>query len=258
MDINALNKLTYGVYVIASGNEKEKNAFIATVAVQVTSQPVQLAIACNKNNYTAEFIEKYGNFSVSVVKREYTPALLGNFGFQSGRNMDKFAKYDCIYGQNTGVPIVTEDCIAWFECKLTTKMDVGSHILYIGEVLDARSLSLNEAPLTYAYYHEVKRGVAPANAPHGATPASTAQKVVETNYGNSSQTNDNQPNNSNNNNQNSTAMKKYVCSVCGYVYDPAKGDPDSGIAPGTAFEDIPDDWSCPLCGVGKDDFEPQE
>jgi rubredoxin len=50
-------------------------------------------------------------------------------------------------------------------------------------------------------------------------------------------------------------MKKYECKVCGYIYDPVEGDPDSGIAPGTAFEDIPDDWVCPLCGVGKDDFE---
>ena len=48
-------------------------------------------------------------------------------------------------------------------------------------------------------------------------------------------------------------MKKYVCTVCGWVYDPAEGDPEGGIAPGTAFEDIPDDWVCPLCGVGKDD-----
>lgn len=53
-------------------------------------------------------------------------------------------------------------------------------------------------------------------------------------------------------------MKKYVCGVCGYVYDPEKGDPDNGIAPGTAFEDLPDDWVCPLCGVGKDEFSPQE
>jgi rubredoxin len=52
-------------------------------------------------------------------------------------------------------------------------------------------------------------------------------------------------------------MKKYVCSVCGYVYDPAAGDPDSGIAPGTAFEDIPDSWACPTCGVAKDMFEPE-
>ncbi len=50
-------------------------------------------------------------------------------------------------------------------------------------------------------------------------------------------------------------MKKYVCKVCGYIYEEAKGIPDEGIAPGTAFEDIPDDWACPLCGVTKEDFE---
>lgn len=53
-------------------------------------------------------------------------------------------------------------------------------------------------------------------------------------------------------------MQKYICTVCGYIYDPEMGDPDSGIAPGTAFEDIPDDWVCPVCFVGKEDFEPQE
>ena len=52
-------------------------------------------------------------------------------------------------------------------------------------------------------------------------------------------------------------MKKYVCVVCGYIYDPAEGDPDSGIEPGTAFEAIPEEWVCPLCGVGKDEFEPE-
>lgn len=49
-------------------------------------------------------------------------------------------------------------------------------------------------------------------------------------------------------------MDKYVCDVCGYIYDPAVGDPDNGIEPGTAFEDLPEDWLCPLCGVGKDEF----
>ncbi len=49
-------------------------------------------------------------------------------------------------------------------------------------------------------------------------------------------------------------MDKYECTFCGYIYDPAKGDPDGGISPGTAFEDIPDDWVCPVCGVGKEDF----
>ena len=53
-------------------------------------------------------------------------------------------------------------------------------------------------------------------------------------------------------------MKCYVCNACGYVYDPKVGDPDSGIAPGTAFEDIPDDWTCPMCGVSKDMFSEQD
>ena len=53
-------------------------------------------------------------------------------------------------------------------------------------------------------------------------------------------------------------MKKYVCDLCGYIYDPAAGDPDSGIAPGTPFEDIPDNWECPLCGAGKEDFSPED
>ena len=53
-------------------------------------------------------------------------------------------------------------------------------------------------------------------------------------------------------------MQKYVCDVCGYVYDPAVGDPDNGIEPGTAFEDLPDDWVCPLCEVSKDMFSEDE
>ncbi|MBU4425295.1 MAG: rubredoxin [Desulfobacterales bacterium] len=53
-------------------------------------------------------------------------------------------------------------------------------------------------------------------------------------------------------------MDKYVCSVCGYVYDPAEGDPDNGIEPGTKFDDLPYDWECPVCGAGKSDFEKEE
>lgn len=53
-------------------------------------------------------------------------------------------------------------------------------------------------------------------------------------------------------------MKKYRCLMCGYIYDPQVGDPDNGVTPGTAFDDLPDDWTCPDCGVGKDEFEPLE
>jgi rubredoxin len=54
------------------------------------------------------------------------------------------------------------------------------------------------------------------------------------------------------------AMKKYVCNMCGYIYDPAEGDPDSDIEPGTSFEDLPEDWVCPVCGAEKDEFEPED
>ena len=53
-------------------------------------------------------------------------------------------------------------------------------------------------------------------------------------------------------------MDKYVCGMCGYVYDPAEGDPDGGIKPGTAFEDLPDDWTCPICGAEKSEFEKEQ
>ena len=53
-------------------------------------------------------------------------------------------------------------------------------------------------------------------------------------------------------------MKKYVCNVCGYVYDPEEGDPDNGVAKGTSFDDVPEDWTCPVCGAGKEDFEPED
>jgi rubredoxin len=55
-----------------------------------------------------------------------------------------------------------------------------------------------------------------------------------------------------------SGMDKYVCTICGYVYDPAEGDPDNGVNPGTAWADVPDDWECPICGAGKDDFEKEE
>jgi rubredoxin len=82
--------------------------------------------------------------------------------------------------------------------------------------------------MTYAYYHEVKRGTSPKSAP---TYVSAVDKVED------------------------QKMDKYKCSVCGYVYDPAKGDPDSGVKPGTPFEQIPADWLCPVCGAEKSAFE---
>lgn len=239
MNISAFDKMTYGVYIVSAGNGQEINAFVATAVFQVTDNPCRIAVACNKKNHTGSLIEKHRNYSVSVMKKHYDAVTMGNFGFKSGKNYDKFAQSKPIWGMFTGVPIITDDAIAWFECRLVERLDVGSHVLYVGEVADAEVLS-DEEPLTYRYYRDVKKGIVPENAPHDAK--WTSRKSTKSIHNNLKQ----------------NKMKKYKCVVCGYIYDPAAGDPDSGIAPGTAFEELPDDWTCPICGVGKEDFEPVE
>ena len=90
--------------------------------------------------------------------------------------------------------------------------------------------------MTYSYYHEVKGGLSPKTAP--------------TYIANKNEIENKKP-------QGGKKMENYVCTVCGYVYEPEKGDPDNDIKPGTAFEDLPSDWTCPVCGAGKDAFEKQ-
>ena len=166
MDKKTFSKLGYGVYIVASGSRKRQNAFIATTVMQVTSDPAKIIVACNKNNFSTNMIRENHAFCASVLKQTYKPATLGTFGFRSGRDFNKFEHCnDYIFGENTQAPIVLEDCLAWFECKLAGETDAGTHILFIGEVLDAQLIAANETPLTYSYYHDVKRGVTAKNAP---------------------------------------------------------------------------------------------
>ena len=89
MNLNAFSKLTYGVYIIASGNRDKSNAFIATAVFQVTAVPEKIAVVCNKDNFTTNFIKETNAFSISVLKQNYTPTTMGKFGFRSGKNFDK-------------------------------------------------------------------------------------------------------------------------------------------------------------------------
>lgn len=117
--------------------------------------------------------------------------------------------------------------IAYIETEVIGEVDAGTHTLFMGKVVDSEILS-NEEPMTYAYYHDVKRGTTPSSAPTYLK----SEKVAE-----------------------GKKMEKYTCSVCGYVYDPEKGDPDSGVKPGTPFEELPGSWVCPVCGATKDQFQ---
>lgn len=237
MQIEAFYKLSYGLYVVGTKSGDKLNGYIANTVFQVTAEPAQLAVSCSKDNLSANMIEESGAFSVSVLHKDAGQKVISTMGYKSGSGINKFDGFNFIE-EKSGSPILTDDCIAWFDCKVVQKVDVGTHILFIGEVLDSKVIDEEKEPMTYAYYREEKNGVAPKNAPTYidkaklSTPKEEVSAAID------------------------PLTQKWECTVCGYIYDPVEGDPDGGIAPGTPFEDIPDDWVCPICGVAKEDFEP--
>ena len=233
MNLKTLHKISYGLYIISSKKDSKINGQIANTVFQITSEPPTIAVSINKQNLTHEFIQESKVFAVSILSKKASMKFIGNFGFKSGRDLDKFS--DIIFKMGkTGSPIVMENTIGYLECELINSLDAGTHTIFVGKIINAEIINEEDEPMTYDYYHKVIKGKAPKSAPTYIN-----DKIIEIK-------------------KEEKTMKNYVCTVCGYVYDPEVGDPDSGIEPGTAFEDIPGDWVCPVCGVGKDMFELEE
>jgi flavin reductase (DIM6/NTAB) family NADH-FMN oxidoreductase RutF/rubredoxin len=226
MNIAALYKLSYGVYIIASKKREKLNGQIANTVFQVTAEPPKVAVSINKNNLTHEFISNSKVFTVSVLSKETPMKFISLFGFRSGRDINKFENIKYKLGIS-GAPIVLDNTISYLEIKVTNEIDLGSHTLFIGEAIDADIIHEGE-PMTYAYYHEIKRGKAPKTAP------TYIEEGIKS-----------PP----------SKLSKYKCKICGYVYNPEIGDPASNIKPGTPFEELPNDWRCPICGAPKSEFE---
>ncbi len=226
MNREALSKISYGVYIICTGDEKYGNGYISNTVFQVTSSPAQFGTCCNKDNYSAGLIEKYGYFTVSVLHQNTDSEVYGRFGYKSGRDLDKFDGMTIKYGLS-GTPIVLNDSVAYLELKVVQKIDVGTHWLFIGELVDAQLIDESLEPITYEYYRMVKKGLSPKNAPTyiDKTVEEPVAKIVE-----------------------NKDFKRYECMDCGYVYD-------ESIEP-IKFADLPDDWKCPICGAGKNEFLP--
>jgi flavin reductase (DIM6/NTAB) family NADH-FMN oxidoreductase RutF/rubredoxin len=229
VNIKALHKIGYGLYVVTSKKDNRFNGQIANTVFQVTSEPPTIAISINRNNLTWQFIKESRVFAASVLSRDTPLTFIGRFGFRSGRDTDKLNGVDYKIG-NTGVPVVLEYATAYIEARVTQEMDVGTHTIFVGEVVNAEVIS-DEACMTYDYYHQIKGGKTPKAA------ATYVEEKVEAKKGAISE------------------MAKYRCKICGYIYDPAQGDPDGGIKAGTAFEALPDSWVCPVCGAAKSEFE---
>jgi flavin reductase (DIM6/NTAB) family NADH-FMN oxidoreductase RutF/rubredoxin len=229
MNKSAFYKLSYGLYVVTSGKDGRFNGQIANTVFQVTSEPPTIAVSINKQNFTHEHITDSRRFAVSILEEATPMTLIGRFGFKCGRDIDKLAGIGTKIG-TTGVPIVTDNTIAFIEAEVVGEMDCGTHTIFLGQVVDCDMLAAAE-PMTYAYYHAVKGGKAPKNAPTYQAPEPPKPADVP-----------------------DAKAARYVCSICGYIYDPEKGDPNGNVAAGTRFEDLPAGWVCPVCGATKDKF----
>ncbi|MDI9619342.1 MAG: flavin reductase family protein [Candidatus Nezhaarchaeota archaeon] len=163
MDRNALNKIGYGLYVVTSGVKDRFNGQIANTLFQVASKPEAVAVSINKVNFTHELVKSSGVFAASILSKATPLKFIGAFGFRSGRNVDKFDGVKFKVGE-TGTRVVLDYSVAYLEARVVRDVDVGSHTLFIGEIVDAQVLS-EEEPMTYSYYREVKRGTTPKAAP---------------------------------------------------------------------------------------------
>jgi flavin reductase (DIM6/NTAB) family NADH-FMN oxidoreductase RutF len=130
---------------------------------QVTSEPPAIAVCINKQNLTHEFISQSKVFTTSVLSQDTPLSFIGHFGFKTGREMDKFTDINYRLGE-TKVPIVLDHSLAYLESRVINQVDGGTHTIFMGELVGADVLKKGE-PMTYAYYHQVKRGTTPKTAP---------------------------------------------------------------------------------------------
>ncbi|MFA5116719.1 MAG: flavin reductase [Candidatus Omnitrophota bacterium] len=231
MEANVLHHLSYGMYVVASHKDDVFNGQIANTVFQITSEPAMIAVSISKQNLTHEYIEASKHFSVSVLAEDTPLTFIGWFGFRSGRIEKKF-KDASFKIQPSGCPVVLDNAISYLEAKVVNKFDCNTHTLFLGEVISSQVLR-NAPPMTYAYYHEVKKGTTPQTAPTFVKEESPSTKR-------------------------GPVQQKYRCAICNYIYDPAVGDPNNKIPKGVAFNSLPESWVCPVCAADKSQFEVEE
>lgn len=163
IDNRALYSLSYGLYIVSSRKGEKLNGQVANAVMQVTADPVSIVACLHKDNLTTECIRESGIFSVSVLEEDVPMTFIGTFGFKCGREIDKFSKCSHEIGI-TGAPLVLEHTIAAIEARVIREVEIFTHVMFFGEVSGSRVIK-DARPLTYAHYHEIKKGRSPKNAP---------------------------------------------------------------------------------------------
>lgn len=165
MDKKAMYKLSYGLFVLTTKVGDKDNGCIINTAIQAASEPNQISICVNKANYTCDLIKESNVFNVSIISENASFDLFKHFGFQSGKTVDKFESFDKVKRAENGIYYITEGTNAYISVKVTKTEDIGSHMMFIGEITDMEVLD-SAASATYTYYME---NIKPKPEPVGKT-----------------------------------------------------------------------------------------
>lgn len=200
MNKNVFRNLSYGVYIISTLDGDRSTGCVANSIMQITSEPATIALSMNHDNFTNSCIAKSGLFAISILSETSASSLIGQFGFQCGKDVDKFEGIS--HTMKKGLPVIDDSC-GYIVCKVIDTMETSTHTVFLGEVVEGDILGDSPA-MTYAYYHNVVKGKSPKNAP------TYLPEEAESSDG------------------------AWVCSICGYVYDgetPFEDLPDSYKCP---------------------------
>lgn len=219
-DKQAFHSLSYGMYVIGTRFDDKDYGCVANTFAQVTSSPLQVSVALNKENATTAAVRQAGRFTASCLSEQADMQLIGTFGFHTSTELDKFAQHASARDE-AGMPYVAEQCCAWFSAKVVSELDLGTHVLFVGEVQECARIADAGSPMTYAFYHQVRGGKTPPKASSYLGDDESAAAPVESNDAD-------QP------------KIAWRCTICGHM---------------EYVDELPDDFVCPVCGVGKEFFE---
>ena len=166
MDTNALFKIGYGLYVLTASENGKDNGCIINTVMQLTSSPIQIAIAVNKNNYTTGMVQRTKKFNISVLSEGVGFDVFKHFGFQSGKDVDKFLTFDAVKRTPNEVLYLTSNTNAYLSAYVKQELDLGTHILFIAQLVDSKILSEKQT-VTYDYYQKNIKQVASVSMQKG-------------------------------------------------------------------------------------------
>ena len=153
MDTKALFNIGYGLYVLTAEENGKDNGCIVNTVMQVTSNPCQIGIAVNKQNYTNEMIQRTKKFNISVLSEDSKFDIFKNFGYQSGKTIDKFANFTDVKRSPNGLLYITKDTNAFMSAYVKQEIDLGTHTLFIGQLVASEILS-EKPTVTYDFYQK--------------------------------------------------------------------------------------------------------